>query len=131
MLVRLPDGDPVHLEADRVRLRQILLNLIGNAIKFTEAGTVTVTAAHSGDRVEICVQDTGIGVPEKNQDLIFEAFGQVDSSSTRKTGGTGLGLPISRHLVTLHGGRIWVESEGVPGAGSRFYVELPATGHEE
>jgi signal transduction histidine kinase len=124
--VMLQDGEPVRLDADRLRLRQILLNLIGNAIKFTEAGTVTISAVHTGDRVEICIQDTGIGIPPANQDLIFQAFGQVDTSSTRKAGGTGLGLPISRHLAALHGGEIRVESGGVPGEGSRFYVELPA-----
>jgi signal transduction histidine kinase len=76
--------------------------------------------------VSICIEDTGIGIPPDNHELIFQAFGQVDATSTRKAGGTGLGLPISRHLVSLHGGRIRVESEGVPGEGSRFYVELPA-----
>jgi len=128
MAIELPAGEPLRLVADRVRLRQVLLNLIGNAIKFTETGTVTVTAVQTDGQVEICVQDTGIGVPPENQELIFQAFGQVDSSSTRKAGGTGLGLPISRRLVSLHGGRIRVESAGVPGEGSRFYVDLPVDG---
>ncbi|HUF40253.1 MAG TPA: ATP-binding protein [Anaerolineales bacterium] len=126
MSVRPLEGDPLQLDADRLRLRQILLNLIGNAIKFTDAGTVTVQASRLGDRVQICVADTGIGIPPENQELIFQAFSQVDTSSTRKAGGTGLGLPISRRLVDLHGGRIWVESDGTPGNGSRFYVEFPA-----
>jgi signal transduction histidine kinase len=130
MSVRVSEGETLHVDADRIRLRQILLNLIGNAIKFTESGTVTVRAARSGHLVSICIEDTGIGIPPDNHELIFQAFGQVDSSSTRKAGGTGLGLPISRHLVSLHGGRIRVESEGVPGEGSRFYVELPAAFEE-
>jgi len=72
------------------------------------------------------VADTGIGIPPAKLDTIFEAFSQVDTSTTRKVGGTGLGLPISRHLIELHGGRLWAESSGVAGEGSRFYIELPA-----
>jgi PAS domain S-box-containing protein len=117
--------------ADHVRMRQIFLNLIGNAIKFTEIGGVNVqlhkiqsSSEAGGDLVQLRIQDTGIGVPRNKLDEIFEAFTQVDSSTTRKAGGTGLGLPISRRLVELHGGRLWAESEG-PGKGSTFVLELP------
>jgi signal transduction histidine kinase len=117
--------------ADQVRMRQIFLNLIGNAIKFTEAGGVTITmnkvrqSAEAGsDLVQLRIQDTGIGIPRNKLDEIFEAFTQVDSSTTRKVGGTGLGLPISRRLVEMHGGRLWAESEGI-GKGATFVLELP------
>jgi signal transduction histidine kinase len=75
--------------------------------------------------VLIAVKDTGIGVPPEKLEAIFQEFTQVDESSTRKAGGTGLGLPISRRLVGMHGGRLWAESSGVPGEGSVFFVELP------
>jgi PAS domain S-box-containing protein len=113
------------VEADRMRLRQVLLNLVGNAIKFTERGSVTVTAENLGEHVLLCVKDTGIGIPSELVESVFEAFSQVDTSTTRKAGGTGLGLPISRHLIELHGGRLWAESSGIGGEGARFFVELP------
>jgi PAS domain S-box-containing protein len=122
------DADSVNgliVEADRMRLRQVLLNLVGNAIKFTERGTVTVSAENMGESVLLCVKDTGIGIAPEKLELVFEAFSQVDTSTTRKVGGTGLGLPISRHLIELHGGRLWAESSGHNGEGSRFFVELP------
>jgi PAS domain S-box-containing protein len=128
------EADPIEtweVQADHVRMRQIFLNLIGNAIKFTEAGGVTVHlhkfvsgGEAGGDLVQLRIQDTGIGVPRNKLDEIFEAFTQVDSSTTRKVGGTGLGLPISRRLVEMHGGRLWAESEGL-GRGSTFVLELP------
>jgi PAS domain S-box-containing protein len=113
---------------DPVRLRQILFNLIDNAIKFTEQGQVTVTAAldsRTGDevRVHFAVRDTGIGIPEDKRASIFEAFSQADSSTSRRYGGTGLGLTISAQLVALLNGRLWVESE--VGAGSAFHFCLP------
>jgi PAS domain S-box-containing protein len=113
---------------DPVRLRQILFNLIDNAIKFTEQGQVTVTAAldsRTGDevRVHFAVRDTGIGIPEHKLASIFEAFSQADSSTSRRYGGTGLGLTISAQLVALLAGRLWVESE--VGAGSVFHFCLP------
>ena len=77
--------------------------------------------------IRINVRDTGIGVRPEQAQMIFEEFSQVDSSTTRKTGGTGLGLPISRKLIELHNGRLWVESTGVLGEGSAFIIELPAT----
>lgn len=117
--------DQMTIQADTVRLRQIMINLIGNAIKFTEAGGVTVRTSSEGTKVMIDIVDTGIGIPEDKLSSIFEAFSQVDTSTTRKAGGTGLGLPISRRLVELHGGRVWAESSGVAGEGSIFHLEFP------
>lgn len=111
--------------ADSVRLRQILINLIGNAIKFTDGGSVTVEAKKVREKVLVSVIDTGIGIPEEKLESIFEAFSQVDTSTTRKAGGTGLGLPISRRLVEMHGGRLWAESSGEAGKGSTMQLELP------
>ena len=115
---------PKILIGDPDRLRQIVVNLVGNAIKFTESGLVTVDvtiASEDGDRAELHfqVKDTGIGIPRGKQQRIFEAFTQADGSATRKYGGTGLGLSICSKLVGLMGGRIWVESES--GKGSAFH----------
>jgi PAS domain S-box-containing protein len=115
---------PESLVGDPSRLRQILLNLIGNAVKFTPQGSVSVDVRmleRSGSRLKLkfCVRDTGIGIPKEKQHSIFEAFTQVDGSSTREFGGTGLGLTISSQLVALMDGEIGVESE--PGQGSEFY----------
>ena len=116
-------GCPVWVCADPVRLRQILVNLVGNAVKFTAAGSVTVTLAPGeSDLIRCEVRDTGIGIAAGKLDSIFEAFTQADGSHTRQFGGTGLGLTITRRLVQLMGGRLWAESE--PGQGSRFIVEL-------
>ena len=115
----------IDITADRTRIRQVMLNLVNNAIKFTEAGWVSIHAAHQDSRVLIRVRDTGISIPPENLETVFQEFTQVDTSSTRKTGGTGLGLPISRRLVEMHGGRLWAESNGVEGEGSTFFVELP------
>jgi two-component system sensor histidine kinase ChiS len=121
---RVPlDIPPVHGDEDR--LQQILYNLIGNAIKFTDRGKVTVSAAEKDAMVEVSVSDTGIGIPEEAFETIFQSFEQVDSSASREFGGTGLGLAISRHLVELHGGQIRVESE--VGRGSRFSFTLPVS----
>ncbi len=115
------------IEADRIRLRQVMINLVGNAIKFTESGSITIFTTRHDGRLRINVRDTGIGVLPEQAQMIFEEFGQVDTSTTRKTGGTGLGLPISRKLIELHGGQLWVESTGVHGEGSTFIIELPVT----
>jgi two-component system sensor histidine kinase ChiS len=118
------------LYADRVRLRQILNNLVSNAIKFTERGEVAVKAEVQDEKgiALITVRDTGIGISADNYALIFEQFRQVDSGSTRKAGGTGLGLPITRRLVEMHGGEIWLESE--VGKGSTFSFTIPLARRE-
>ena len=115
-------------EADENRLQQILHNLIGNAIKFTDAGVVQVSAAVVGDRLSVSVADTGVGIPEHRRESIFQAFEQVDASAKRDFGGTGLGLAVTRRLVELHGGHIRVES--TPGKGSIFTFDLAVAGEE-
>jgi GAF domain-containing protein/anti-sigma regulatory factor (Ser/Thr protein kinase) len=108
---------------DEQRLTQVLLNLVGNAIKFTDAGEVRVTAKAVNGHFNVTVTDTGPGIPVEHQARIFEQFHQVDSSNTKAKGGTGLGLAIAKQIVELHGGRIWVESTF--GQGSTFQMELP------
>jgi signal transduction histidine kinase len=116
----------IEIYADNTRVRQIMINLVNNAIKFTEQGRIGIRAKPlDGARVLITVKDNGIGIPHDKLDLIFQEFTQVDSSTTRKVGGTGLGLPISRRLAEMHGGRLWAESTGIEGEGSTFFVELP------
>ncbi|MDH3850717.1 MAG: ATP-binding protein [Deltaproteobacteria bacterium] len=110
-------------KGDHQRISQVFLNLVGNAIKFTEAGEVRVEATASDDTFVISVSDTGPGLSEADQQMIFEEFHQADGSSTRKKGGTGLGLSIARRIVEMHGGRIWVES--TEGKGSTFWFTLP------
>ncbi len=116
---------PTHFVGDRDRLRQILLNLVGNAIKFTDCGGVGIRIAREGNMVEVEVADTGPGVPEDRRQAIFEEFEQADDSSARRHEGTGLGLAIVRRLVGLMEGSVWVESRG--GGGSVFRVRLPLT----
>jgi signal transduction histidine kinase len=108
---------------DERRLTQVLLNLVSNAIKFTEAGSVRIRAKVEDGTFVVAVSDTGVGIAEGDRERIFEEFQQVDSSSTRRKGGTGLGLAIARRIVELHGGRIWVDS--APGEGSSFAFTLP------
>ncbi len=114
----LPTG-----EGDERRITQVLLNLVGNAIKFTESGEIAVDVAATDGAFQVAVADTGPGIALEDQRLVFEEFRQLDSSSTRTKGGTGLGLAISKRIVELHGGRIWVESE--VGRGSTFRFTLP------
>ena len=117
---------PIAVRSDGGRLRQILVNLIGNAIKCTEEGHVRIAIDADGDRVRYEVSDTGPGIAPDQQALIFEAFVQADSSSTRRFGGTGLGLAISRQLTELLGGRLELQSDSE--TGSRFYFALPLAG---
>jgi two-component system CheB/CheR fusion protein len=125
LTLRLEGADSALVcETDRVKVRQILLNLTGNALKFTQTGSVVVRLERSGTAwIELQVRDTGPGIRPEDQDRIFEPFTQVDGSHTRSAPGTGLGLAISRDLARLLGGDVSVES--APGEGSRFTVRLP------
>jgi signal transduction histidine kinase len=125
------DSVPLRLSGDVTRLRQILINLIGNAVKFTERGEVVVTVGKDGPAVpsqsgamalHFAVRDTGIGIAKNKQDRLFKSFSQVDGSTTRQYGGTGLGLVISKRLAELMGGRMWMESE--EGKGSTFHFAI-------
>lgn len=110
------------VSCDRRRLRQVLVNLLGNAIKFTNRGTVTVSVKNQGPELLFAVIDTGRGIPPGEQELIFEPFIQAEHGGGQ-IHGTGLGLPISRSLVRAHGGELWLESE--QGEGSAFFFTLP------
>ncbi|MCB0549153.1 MAG: response regulator [Phaeodactylibacter sp.] len=123
----VPAGLPPVM-ADEGRLQQILQNLVSNAIKFSDKGTVSVNARPTDGGLEISVRDEGIGIPPEKQELIFQAFQQGDGSAAREYEGTGLGLSITRHLIELHGGKIWLESE--PGKGTAFFFSLPASEEE-
>ncbi len=119
------NGDIPKAYGDPIRLKQIILNLVNNAIKFTNEGGVTVeVGAHNGSEVGVWVKDTGIGMTPDEMGGLFQQFHQVDGSATRRAGGTGLGLVISRHLVHMHEGEIYVESE--KGKGSTFWFTVPA-----
>ena len=122
LTVDVAPGLPV-VRGDERRIAQVLLNLVGNAIKFTEKGDIVVRATNSDSMLVISVADTGAGIPQADHQKIFEEFQQVDSSSTRAKGGTGLGLAIAKRIVEMHGGRIWLESE--PGKGSTFFFSIP------
>ena len=127
LLYEIADGVPGMVRGDSTRLRQILVNLLGNAVKFTAIGEVEVTLRaqpSSDDRVELAfaVRDTGIGIPPEGLARLFQSFSQVDASTTRRFGGTGLGLAISKRLTELMGGRMWAES--VEGRGSTFFFTI-------
>jgi polar amino acid transport system substrate-binding protein len=117
-------GDEFEFRTDRAKLRQILINLLGNSVKFTETGEISVTATPGpGNMAEIVIADTGIGIDPADFDRIFEPFRQLEPSMTRKVGGTGLGLAVTRRFASLLGGSVTVASE--PGHGARFTVNLP------
>jgi signal transduction histidine kinase/ligand-binding sensor domain-containing protein/DNA-binding response OmpR family regulator len=130
LVLEYPSDVPRHFVGDAGRIRQVVTNLAGNAVKFTSGGSVLITVECQGQdaqqaRLRISVQDSGLGIPQEKLDLLFEKFSQVDASTTRKYGGTGLGLAISKQLVELMGGSIGVESH--PGRGSTFWFTLPLT----
>ncbi len=118
-----PDLPPVMV--DRGRIGQVLLNLLNNARRFTEHGNITISAALEADQVRVTVADTGTGITPDKLPQVFKEFRQLDQTGALQQDGTGLGLAISKRFVEMHGGRIWAESEGLPGRGSRFYFTLP------
>ncbi len=123
LALSLAPGEPVEVEADRIRLSQVVANLVDNAVKYTERGSVTL-AAGRGEASAWCeVRDTGPGIPAADQPRVFERFYRVDKARSREQGGTGLGLSIVKHIVTLHGGEVALRS--APGEGSVFRFELP------
>jgi PAS domain S-box-containing protein len=129
IIIAVSPDIPKFLRGDSFRLTQVLINLIGNAIKFTEKGEIVVTVSLLAGKkeegvceLEFSIRDTGIGIPQEKLETVFEEFTQVDSSTTRKYGGTGLGLSISKKIINLMGGRIWVESELCRGGNFRFTV---------
>jgi len=121
-----PDDLPI-MFCDAVRIRQVLINLLSNAGRFTERGGVKVTARHQGREILISVADTGPGIPSEAHERVFEPFHQQDSSIRRRHGGSGLGLSISRRFVEMHGGKMWLESEVGVGTIFHFTLPLPAT----
>jgi signal transduction histidine kinase len=120
MIGELPPG-----RGDGRRLTQVLINLVGNAIKFTDAGEVAIKAEANNGSFYVSVCDTGPGISADDQTRLFQEFQQADNAITKKKGGTGLGLAISKRIIEMHGGRIWVESQ--PGQGSTFAFTLPVT----
>ena len=132
LLLSVSDDVPIYIDADPTRLKQVLLNLLGNAIKFTEKGEVELTVTYEKiliDKgiIKFTIRDTGIGISKENKHKLFKAFSQADTSTTRKYGGTGLGLIISNFLVDLMGGKIMFDS--TPGVGSKFYFEFNTNVH--
>jgi CheY-like chemotaxis protein len=124
IVCRIEEDVPAYIRGDPTRFRQVLLNLMGNAVKFTEAGEIKLSidiAEKNDERVKlhVGVTDTGVGIADDKIDTIFEVFRQVDSSTTRKFGGTGLGLPICRQIARIMDGDVWAQSE--PGNGSTFH----------
>lgn len=125
LIIELPETLPP-LPLDRIRIRQVILNLLGNAIRFTDAGTITLHARMQDQHLLIQVKDTGIGIPQADLDRVFEEFHQLDSSMSRRYGGSGLGLTLSKRFIEQHDGQLTVESAGIPGEGSTFTICLPA-----
>ena len=128
LTANVQDGIPIG-RGDERRLTQVLLNLVGNAIKFTDHGSVEISARRVDSSFEIAVKDTGPGIAPEDQSKIFEEFQQVDNSSTRQKGGSGLGLAISKRIVEMHGGTINVQS--VLGEGSTFRILIPVRAEEQ
>ena len=129
LVYSIDDGLLTNVVGDVTRVRQILVNLLSNSIKFTEKGEVEVSVSgqlrdHYIYQLHFSVRDTGIGIPVDRQDKVFQSFTQVDASTTRKFGGTGLGLTISKKLSELMGGAMWVESAGIPGEGTTFHFSI-------
>ncbi len=117
------DDDLPEIKADRDRLQQVIGNILNNAMKFTEAGSVSLSARRVGDEILVSIVDTGIGIAPEDHERIFEKFQQVGDTPTDKPRGTGLGLCICRDIVAYHGGRLWVDSQ--LGVGSTFSFALP------
>jgi signal transduction histidine kinase len=128
LTIALPPELPTG-RGDERRITQVVLNLVGNAIKFTEAGEVRVEAVARDNEFEVAVADTGPGIARADHERIFEEFHQADSSTAKTKSGTGLGLAIARRIVVLHGGHIWVESE--LGHGATFRFTLPRRAHPD
>jgi signal transduction histidine kinase len=122
LTLELPEGTP-RIRTDAQKLRQILVNLLSNATKFTERGSITLSAHRARRQMHFCVCDTGIGIPAQHLQQIFEPFWQVDQRANRRVGGTGLGLTVSRRLAQLIGGDLTVESR--VGGGTTFTLQLP------
>lgn len=122
-LTLVDDTKEIFIDADEIRLKQVLINLIGNAIKFTDEGTITVSSEFDGRKFQIMVSDTGCGIEDEALGMVFDAFQQVDRTDKRRVGGTGLGLAISRRIIEMHRGRLDVESEA--GRGSTFTITIP------
>ncbi|MFZ5810732.1 MAG: PAS domain-containing sensor histidine kinase [Thermodesulfobacteriota bacterium] len=125
-MIRSLDPDLPPVTGDRDRIIQVLVNLISNAAKFTDRGTITCTATSGDGFLRVSIADTGIGIADKDRDKVFEKFNQVRTEGAERPKGTGLGLPICKHIVESHGGRIWFTS--APGQGSTFTFTLPLTG---
>jgi signal transduction histidine kinase len=122
LTVKLPADMPI-ATGDERRIVQVLLNLVGNAIKFTDAGGIEIRVAAENGMFNVQVVDTGPGIDPDDQERIFQEFQQVDNTITKEKGGTGLGLAIAKRIVEMHGGRIWIES--ALGQGSTFRFSLP------
>jgi signal transduction histidine kinase len=123
-LLELDQGLP-QVKFDRDKITQVLTNLVNNAIKFTEKGSIRIQTARKNDAIVVSVQDTGIGIKEEDMPRVFIRFEQLDTGMTRKTGGAGLGLSICKEIIERHNGKIWVDTKF--GGGSTFNFTLPVT----
>lgn len=130
LVVRFVPRTPSQVKADESRLRQVLINLVGNALKFTETGHVMISVNYDNDEFQFEVEDTGIGIPEDRRETLFEEFTQADTSTTRRFGGTGLGLAISKRIIETMGGDIYIRSRHGGGSIFAFHVPLTVTTQE-